>query len=211
MWPESEETRRLLDEARDGSSKAVNRLLEGHRAALRRMIDLRLDPVLKRRVDASDVVQDVLIEANRRLRDYLRQPAMPFDLWLRHIARDRMIDTHRRHRKAARRSLDRERPLNATADSSTLDLAAQLRDPAMTPAATALVNEMQRRFLEALEVLNQGDREIVLLRHFEQLSNQEAAHALDLSEAAAGMRYLRAMRRLRAHLAGPQPGGEVAP
>ena len=141
------------------------------------MIDLRLDRALVRRVDASDIVQDVLLKAHERLADYLRDPSMPFHLWLRQIARDHMIDAHRRHRVAARRSLDRERPLAAAAflDRSSIDLAAQLRDPNLTPAAAALRRELERRFHAALRLLDEDDREIIMMRHFEQLSNAEAA------------------------------------
>ncbi|HWE39193.1 MAG TPA: sigma factor, partial [Isosphaeraceae bacterium] len=114
MWPDSDSTRELLDRlALADDPAAADRLWARHREPLRRMIDMRLDRAIGRRVDASDVVQDVLIEASRRLGDYLRNPAMPFHLWLRQIARDRMIDEHRRHRVAARRSLDRERSLAA--------------------------------------------------------------------------------------------------
>src|SRR5437016_890751 len=89
MAANSPETQELLDQARRGDARVVERLLADHRAPLRRMIELRLDRALARRVDASDIVQDVLLEASRRLHDYLRDPAMPFHLWLRHIARDR--------------------------------------------------------------------------------------------------------------------------
>ncbi len=166
------------------------------------MIGLRLDPALAGRVDASDVVQDVLLEASRRLADYLRQPAMPFHLWLRHIAKDHVIDMHRRHRLAQRRSLDREQPLRATAnDASSLQLAAQFVDHELTPAAAAMRHELQRRLEIAVASLPEDDREVILMRHFEQLSTQEAAAMLGLTEAAASMRYLRALRRLRAVLA----------
>lgn len=208
MWPQSEETQELLAEARAGDAAAVNRLLERHRAALRRMIDLRMDHLVQRRVDASDIVQDVLIEAHRRLDDYLQNPAMPFHLWLRHMAKDRLIDAHRRHRVAARRSVDREQPLVAAAhlDLSTYNLAAGIEDPELTPAAAATWHELQIRFQQALDTMDEQDREVVLLRHFEHLSNGEVAEVLGLTEPAAGMRYLRAMRRLRAKLQEPTDG-----
>jgi RNA polymerase sigma-70 factor (ECF subfamily) len=209
MWPDADETRVLLERIAAEDAGAAERLWESYRPALRRMIDLRLDRVLARRVDASDVVQDVLIRASQRLGEYLRNPVLPFDVWIRQIARDAMIDEHRRHRDAARRSLDREQPLAAAfGDRSSLDLAAQLRDPELTPAAAALRGELQRRFHAALVKLDDDDREIVLLRHFEQLSNSEAARTLGLSDAAAGMRHLRALRRLRALLGeAPSAGG----
>ncbi len=161
---------------------------------------------MARRVDASDVVQDVLIKASQRLADYLNNPVLPFHLWLRQIACDHVIDAHRRHRTSARRSVDRELGLYsrkggaAFDDRSSLDLAAQLRDSELTPAAEALRRELQARFQATLLRLDEGDREIILLRHFEQLSNGEAAQALGISEAAAGMRHLRALRRLRSLL-----------
>jgi len=210
MWPDADETRVLLRRVAEAEPGAAEQLWETYRAPLRRMIDLRLDHALGRRLDASDVVQDVLIKASQRLGDYLRNPTMPFHLWLRQMAQDQMIDEHRRHRGAARRSLDRERPMAAASylDRSSLDLAAQLRDPELTPAAAALRGELERRFQAALKQLDDVDREIILLRHFEQLSNGEAAHALGLSEAAAGMRHLRALRRLRAILGeAPSLGG----
>lgn len=205
MWPESTETQELLAQAQAGDAVAVNNLLDRHRAALRRMVDLRMDRALSRRVDASDIVQDTLVEANRRLRDYLQNPVMPFHLWLRHMARDRLIDAHRRHRVAERRSLDREQSLTAppNLDHSTMELAAQLYDSELTPAAAATWHELQLRFQAAIETLDEHDREIVLMRHFEQLSNQDVAATLGLSEAAASMRYLRAVRRLRTMLAEP--------
>ena len=173
----------LLDRVRDGDPDAVNRLLERHRTAIRRMIDLRMDRVIERRVDASDIVQDVMIEANRRLADYLANPVMPFRLWLRHMARDRLIDAHRRHRVAASRSLDREVPLVGPSDGehSGVDALGQLADRELTPAAAATWHGL------------------------EHLSTAEAAEALGLSKPAAGMRYLRAMRRLRSLLDGLEP------
>jgi RNA polymerase sigma-70 factor (ECF subfamily) len=163
------------------------------------MVDRRMDRVMQRRVDASDIVQDVMLEANRRLGDYLANPTMPFQLWLRHMARDRLIDAHRRHRVAASRSLDREVSLAAPPDNdhSATDGVARLADRELTPAAAATWHELERRFAAAVELLDEGDRQIVLLRHFEHLSTGEAADLLGLSKPAAGMRYLRAMRRLR--------------
>jgi RNA polymerase sigma-70 factor, ECF subfamily len=201
MWPNAPETQELLLNAKAGDAAAVNRLLDRHREGLRRMIDLRMDQMVRRRVDASDIVQEVLIEANRRLNDYLANPALPFHLWLRQMAQDRLIDAHRRHRGAARRSIDREQPLAAgSVDQSTYDLAAALADSELTPAAAATWHELERRFHAAVEQLDEQDREVILMRHFEFMSNSDVAQALNLSEAAAGMRYLRAMRRLREKL-----------
>jgi RNA polymerase sigma-70 factor (ECF subfamily) len=192
----------LLDRVRQGDADAINGLLTRHRAAIRQMIDRRMDRVVQRRVDASDIVQDVLIEANRRLGDYLANPTMPFQLWLRHMARDRLIDAHRRHRVAANRSIDREVPLAGGDDGSHAGPAARVPDRELTPAAAATWRELERRFAAAVECLDEADRQIVLLRHFEHLSTAEAAEVLGLTKPAAGMRYLRAMRRLRGLLDG---------
>jgi RNA polymerase sigma-70 factor (ECF subfamily) len=204
MWPDSQDTQALLEDARDGDKAAVERLLARHRAAVRKMVQLRMDPVLARRVDASDIAQDVLVEAHRRLKQYLKNPQMPFHLWLRQMAKDRLIDAHRRHRVAARRSIDREQPLNVRLprDDSTRSIALAICDQQLTPAAAATWRELKRRFEDACRELEPQDQEIVVMRHFEQLSNSEVATALGLSPQAASMRYLRAMRRLRELLNG---------
>src|SRR5215475_3474337 len=173
MIPNSPETQQLLDQARRGDGAAVERLLADHREPVRRMIGLRLDPAIAARVDASDVVQDVLLEASRRLDDYLRNPAMPFHLWLRHIAKDHIIDAHRRHRQAQRRSLDREQSMfNPGPGDSSIDWAMQFVDPERTPASAVIRNEMERRVQEAINQLGEDDREIILMRYVEQPSNQ---------------------------------------
>ena len=136
MWPDSAETRDLLDRVADDDPSAEDRLWERHREPLRRMIGLRLDRAIGRRVDASDVVQEVMLKASGRLADYLQNPSMPFHLWLRQIARDHVIDAHRKHRVAGDRSVNREAPTGTTfADQSSIELAARLRDPSPTPAA----------------------------------------------------------------------------
>jgi len=199
MWPEGDQTQDLLKDVENGDPSAVNRLLDRHREAVRRMVQMRLDQAVARRVDASDVVQDVLLEASQRLSDYIRSPSMPFHLWLRQLAKDRIIDMHRRHRAAQRRSVDREQNISSFAsdDQSAADLTALLRDAELTPAASALRKEMEERFVLALDQLDESEREIVIMRHFEHLGNGEVAEALGLSAPAAGMRYLRAIRRLR--------------
>lgn len=204
MWPPSDKTEELLADAKAGDDDAVNRLIERHRDGVRRLVQMRLDQRIQRRLDVSDVVQDVMVEAHRRLRDYLAHPSMAFHLWLRQIAKDRVIDAHRRHRVSGKRSVDREQPLlgGAADDRSTQDLAAQLWDPEITPASAAIQQEMARRVEAAVAELGEQDFEIIAMRHYEQLSNQEVAQALGLTEPAASMRYLRAVRKLRAILGG---------
>jgi RNA polymerase sigma-70 factor (ECF subfamily) len=199
MWPDPIRTSQLLKQAERGDDDAVSQLLQQHRDPLRHAVGLRLDHALARRVDASDIVQEVLFEASRRLREYLQNPALPFHLWLRQIASDRLIDAHRRHRVAERRTIEREQPMGLAAflDRSSLDLAASLRDPELTPAAAAMRQELERRFHSVLDQLEDDDREVLLMRYFERLSNSEVARAMGLSDAAASMRHLRALRRLR--------------
>ena len=190
IWPEQSVTQNLLASARRGDRVAINRLLERHRASLRKMVQLRMDRQIARRVDASDVVQEVLLEANTRLQAYLEDPRLPFHLWLRQLAQDQMIDMHRRHRGAQRRSLDREQALAMpqVSDQSGFDLMGQLADHELTPAAASIRKELEARFVTAIDQLDEEDREIVLMRHFEQLGNSEVASALGVSAAAAGMR-----------------------
>ena len=205
MWPDSEQTAELLRVAGDGDAEAMNQLMDRHRESVRQMIRMRMDRAVSSRVDASDVVQDVLLEASQRLRDYVKEPAMPFHLWLRQLAKDRLIDMHRRHRGAQLRSVDREQRISpASSEESGLNLEGVLPDDQLTPAAASIRRELEERFLVALEQLNDDDREIVLMRHHEHLSNSEVATALNLTAPAAGMRYLRALRRLRDVLGGDQ-------
>ena len=202
IWPKDDKTEMLLEAARRGDADAVNTLLERHRKSIRRLIELRLDRKVQRRVDVSDVVQDVMVEASGRLGKYLDDPAMAFHLWLRQIAWDHMIDTYRRHRVSAKRNMDREQPMAATGpDESSVDLAIQLSDPNLTPAAIATQREIAEKVEAAISQLDERDQEIVLMRHYEHLSNLEIAEVLGLNPPAASMRYLRAVRRLRQVLA----------
>lgn len=199
IWPESDQTQELLGSAKQGNEEAVNRLLEKHRDSVRRLVQMRLDRKVQQRVDVSDVVQEVMTEASGRLQDYLENPAMAFHLWLRQIARDRMIDTYRRHRVSAKRNMDREQSLAVPTgyDDSTFELAGQLCDPSMTPQQIASQKEIAAQVEAAIGQLDEIDREIITMRHYEHLSNLEIAEALQLNPPAASMRYLRAVRRLR--------------
>lgn len=207
MWPEQPQTEVLIAQAKDGDNSAVNQLMDRHRNSIRQLIRMRLDHKIQKRIDVSDVVQDVLVEANRRLNRYLEEPAMPFHLWLRQIAKDRIIDAHRRHRVSAKRSVDREQQMVAPRgyDQSSIHLASLLGDSKLTPAAAALQKEMARKVEASISKLDEKDCEIIVMRHYEHLSNQEIGQILGLTEPAASMRYLRAIRRLKAIL---QEGAE---
>jgi RNA polymerase sigma-70 factor (ECF subfamily) len=195
MWPDQDETRELLQDARRGNSEAVNQLLERHRDSLHRMVQCRLNRGLARRVDASDVVQDALLTASRRLSEYLQKPSLPFHGWLRQLARDRLADEYRRQ-LADKRDVARDESVGASQRSS-FNPVAQVPDKGLTPAAMLIKKELAERFHQAVAQLEEDAQEIILMRHAEQLSNSQAAEMLGLTEAAAGMRYLRALRQLR--------------
>jgi RNA polymerase sigma-70 factor (ECF subfamily) len=146
-------------------------------------------------VDASDVVQDALASASSRLAEYLRDPQLPFHAWLRQIARDRLADIYRRQLAAKRTVACEQSVVEERSDAPAP--AARLADAELTPAARLMRKELAERFQQAVEQLPEADREILLMRHAEQLTNSQAAEVLGLSDAAAGMRYLRALRLLR--------------
>lgn len=191
---ESAEVERLLAEVRGGNRQALDTLLGLHRAYLRTLVELRLDPKLRARVDASDVVQETSLEAVRRVNAYLDRPALPFRLWLRQIAFDRLLMARRQHVEAGRRAVEREAPLP---DQSSLHLAQLALAAGPTPSQAFAQDEMAERVRRGLAALEDDDREILLMRNFEGLSNQEAAQVLALEPAAASKRYGRALLRLR--------------
>ena len=156
-----------------------------------------MDPKLGRRIDASDVVQEAHVEAARRLEGYLEQPTMPFRLWLRQITYDRLLMARRRHVSAQRRTVDRELPLP---ERSSLQLAQQLAASGTTPSQHLVRDELGHRVRSAVAKLSDPDREVLLMRNFEGLSNQEVAKVLAIEPATASKRYGRALLRLRTHL-----------
>jgi RNA polymerase sigma-70 factor (ECF subfamily) len=197
-----EEIAGLVDRARDGDLAARNELLACFRQRLKRMVRLRLNRQLQGRVDESDIVQDALLDAARHLDEYLANPPMPFYLWLRHIAGRKLIDAHRRHLGAKQRDAAQEVSLHhgALPAADSISLAAQLLGKLTGPASAAIKAEMRLRVQEVLNSMDPVDREVLALRHFEQMSNAEVAQLLDLGESAASSRYLRALKRLKDEL-----------
>jgi RNA polymerase sigma-70 factor (ECF subfamily) len=191
--PDPPETQGLLERIRAGDRAAFEQLFARHQVYLHRLVELRLDPRLRPRVDASDVVQEAQLEALSRLDAYLERPALPFRLWLRQIAFDRTLKARRHHLGAARRALDREVQLP---EQSSLVLARRLLAGGPSPSRQVSEREMARRLREAVARLPEADREVVVLRHFEGLSNQEVACLLALSPATASRRHGRAVLRL---------------
>jgi RNA polymerase sigma-70 factor, ECF subfamily len=201
--PDSAQTQQLLSEIADGHSEAFDRLFARHRRHLLGVVKQRLGPSLRARVDPSDVVQETYIESARQLSDYLARRPMPFRLWLRKTAQQRLAKLAEHH-GAARRSSQREVPLP---DRSSLLLARRLAGVVPPASREASRRETAQRVREALQRLNDDDREILLLRYLEGLSNQEVAFMLEIDPATASQRHGRALVRLERIVRGMGIGG----
>jgi RNA polymerase sigma-70 factor (ECF subfamily) len=199
---------RLVERARAGDPAAVNDIFARHRDRLRRMVALRLDWRLQARLDASDVVQDAFLDISRRLPDYLQQPNLPLFLWLRLVVAERLVALRRHHLGTHMRDAGREVPLcsGGMPFASSAALAAQLLGKQTSPTQAAVRAERILRIREALDALDPIDREILSLRHCEQLTRSETALVLGIEEAAAAQRYVRAVKRIRVVLS-DMPGG----
>lgn len=200
IQPGSETLRR----AAAGDAGALGEVFSRHRRRLRGMVQLRLDRRLQGRIDPSDVLQEAYLEVARGLADYLKNPQIPFYLWLRFIAGRKLQALHRHHLGTAARDAGREVSLHrgALPQASSVSLAEQLLGRYASPSQAALQAELRIRIQEALNGMDPIDREALALRHFEELSNAEVAHVLGIGEAAASHRFVRALRRLKAILAG---------
>src|SRR5437763_10963915 len=191
--PDSGQTRSLLQQARGGDRRAFEQLFAMHRAYLQGMVELRLDAKLRSRLDPSDVVQETYLEAFRRLDTYLEQRPMPFRLWLRQIAYDHTLKAWRRHFGTARRAAAREVSLP---ERSSLLLAQQLVAAGSTASQVLDRSELARRLRQAVAQLSEADREVVLMRYFEGLSNQEVGCLLGMEPGTVSKRHGRAILRL---------------
>jgi RNA polymerase sigma-70 factor (ECF subfamily) len=196
------ETSELLERAGQGDEQAVGDLFFRHRDRLRRMIQLRMDRRLQGRLDASDVLQESYLEFARSLPQYLQNPELPFFLWLRCLTGRKLQALHRHHLGTRARDAGRELSLHrgALPQASSVSLAAQLLGRYTTPSHAAIRAELQISVQEALNSMDPIDREVLALRHYEQLSNAETAQVLGLSEAAASNRFVRALKRLKSIL-----------
>jgi RNA polymerase sigma-70 factor (ECF subfamily) len=177
---------------------ALGTLLTQHRDKLKRMVRCRLDHRLQGRIDPSDVVQDAYIEAAKRYPEYHREEKMPFYLWLRFLTVQQLLIVHRQHLGAKMRSVTREVPLRSThePEPNMSVLAAELSGSLTSPSSAAAKKEVHGRLSAALNALDPKDREILTLRHFEQLNTVESAQVLGINESLASTRYGRAVRKL---------------
>jgi RNA polymerase sigma-70 factor (ECF subfamily) len=199
---ESKEVAELLARAADGDEAALTQLFSRYRKRLKQMVRLRLSRLLQGRVDDSDILQETHLEAAKRLPDYLANQPLPFFLWLRHITGEKIIDVHRRHLGAKMRNAGQEISLHRgpMPGASSASLAARLMGRLTSPSQAAVKAETRLRVQEVLNAMDPLDREILTLRHFEQLNNVEVAETLGMNASTTSSRYLRALKRLKDEL-----------
>jgi RNA polymerase sigma-70 factor (ECF subfamily) len=199
--PSGTGTDQLLDRVEGGDHGARSQLLERHRERLASLVALRMDRRLSSRLDPSDVVQEALLVANDRLPEFARHRSVPFYIWLRQLTLDRLVEQHRRHIWAKRRSVRREQAEVARlSEESMAQLAERLAGRASSPSAHLRREDLGRAVRQALARLPEQDREFLTLRHLEQLSIREIASVLGITEGAAKVRHVRALERLRCGL-----------
>jgi RNA polymerase sigma-70 factor (ECF subfamily) len=192
----------LLAQAAAGNATALNQLFSRYRKRLKQMVHLRLNRRLQGRIDDSDILQEAYLEAAKRLPEYLANRPLPFFLWLRYLTGEKLIDAHRRHLGAKMRDAAQEVSLHRgpMPAASSASLAAQLLGRLTSPSQAAIKAETRLRVQEILNKMDPFDREVLALRHFEQLTNAEVAQTLGLNESTASSRYLRALKRLKDEL-----------
>ncbi len=208
---EDAETEELLRcaSASGAGEVALEQLLTRHRDRLRRMVAVRLDRRLAPLVDPSDVVQEALADASRKLDDFIRDRPLPFYPWLRRLTSERIIQCHRRHLGTQKRDVSRtdrlDRPLP---DESAAVLADRLAASGTSPSQRVVRDEQAVRLREVLDRLGRNDREVLVMCYLEELSFAEIAVALGITENAAKVRHFRAMERIR-KLIESQDSGEL--
>jgi RNA polymerase sigma-70 factor (ECF subfamily) len=208
MASEANTAERLLERVRAGDAQALAQLFADQRPRLRRMVKLRMDRRVQGRIDPSDVLQEAFVDAANRLADYSARPTMPPFLWLRFLTGQRLLALHRTHLGAAMRDVGHEVSLfqGALPPVTSASLAAQLLGQETSPSQAAARAEIQLRIQEALNLLEPLDREVLALRHFEELTNGEVATVLGIGKSAASNRYVRALMRMK-DLLDQLPGG----
>jgi RNA polymerase sigma-70 factor (ECF subfamily) len=199
MKDDSTELRDLMQRLAAGDPQALADAFARYRDRLRRMVQMRLDRRLQGRLDASDVLQEAYLDASSRAATYAANPTMPFFLWLRFLTGQRLLMLHRQHLGTKMRDVGQEVSLyrGAMPQASSASLAAHLLGRLTSPSQNAARAEMQLKLQEALNGMDAMDREVLTLRHFEELSNSEVAMVLGIQKTAASNRYVRALMRLR--------------
>jgi RNA polymerase sigma-70 factor (ECF subfamily) len=199
MPDETTDNEVLLERALSGDCGALAELFHRHRSRLEQMVRLRMDRRLQGRLDPSDVVQETYLDVTRRFPEYVADPALPFFLWIRFLTGQRLVDLHRQHLKAKMRNAGLEVSLNRgeIPRASSASLAELLLGRLTSASRAAIRAETQLRVQESLNAMDPIDREVLVLRHFEMLSNEETAQVLGLKPSAASNRHLRALKRLK--------------
>ncbi|HZN66214.1 MAG TPA: sigma-70 family RNA polymerase sigma factor [Tepidisphaeraceae bacterium] len=198
----------LLERAAGGDLDAWGALLAQNAERLRRVASFRLSPQLRGRIDAADVLQETFVAATERRAEFFQEPGRSLFLWLRWMVENTLLDLHRHHLDAQMRDPRREQPFGGgeVTDATRDALAAQLTCGVTGPATAARRAELYARLTEALNQMDPTDREVLALRHYEQLTSAETAQVLGIQERAAAKRYGRALERLR-ELLSEMPGG----
>ena len=189
----------LLVRAGKGDEIALHELFKKHSDRLKRMVRLRMSPRLRTRMSDSDIVQEAYLEVARRLPEYVQKPEAPFFLWLRQMTGLKLAQYHRVHLGTQMRDAEREVSIfrGALPEVNSMSLAAHLLGQLTSPSQAAIKAEMRIKLQEALNGMDPLDREVIALRHFEQLSGDETAEVLGLSKSGASSRYVRAITRLK--------------
>ena len=188
----------LLKYAQSGDQDVLNEILLRHRDRLKRMVSVRMNHKLQGRLDASDVIQETFIEASRTLEDYLENPKFPVFIWLRHLAGEKLIQAHRHHMGAQKRAVEREQANFGGAPAATSRaLAFQISASFTSPSLAVEKQEANDQLMEALDSMDDVDREILMLRHFEHLSSRETAEVVGMNLEAVKKRYVRALDKLQ--------------
>lgn len=185
---------RLLDSAERGEGQAAGELVGRHQELVNRVVGTRLDRHLRARLDPADVAQEVALRITTRLPDYLARRPMPFHLWVRKTAAEALIDLRRKHLGAECRAAGNEVPIP---DRSSVMLVKQLAANDPTASVQVRAEEAAAMVRRAVAALDDNDREVILLRSFEGLSNADAAAVLGLDTSATSKRYARALLKLR--------------
>jgi RNA polymerase sigma-70 factor (ECF subfamily) len=199
MTETDENSDALLAKLRNGDMTALGELFSLNRERLWRMVNFRLDQRLRGRVDADDVLQEAYLDAAQRIEHYQNNASMSFFVWLRQIVLQTMIDLHRQHLGAQMRNAAREVSLHGAAypQATSISLAAHLLGSLTSPSGAAMREEVSIQLEKALDSMSEIDREILALRHFEELTNSEVAEVLNIQQKAASIRYVRAIARLK--------------
>jgi RNA polymerase sigma-70 factor (ECF subfamily) len=202
LMSDSDATNALIAQAARGEHQAANALFARFHDRLLRMLRLRIDRRLNGRVDPEDILQELYLDASQRLPDFAARPPTSFFLWLRFLAAQKLIDAQRHHLGVDKRNAELEVSIyrGTMPEATSASLAAQLLGRLTSPSLAAIRAETQLRVQEVLNGMDPIDREVLVLRHFEHLSNNEVAELLALSKAAASKRYVSALRRLKGTL-----------